>query len=154
MHHNSSAPSYDALKKYIYQLEKQQHDLGRSSHDLEANERETLIQQATRTATDSVFVPLLDRELKKIVFFYESQEKELMDAVTNLEESAKDQEEAGLAAEHHYLVEGEEDDDDDDDDEPASPSLSREESGSPKRRRRRSSAAPRYVAGETLLPRL
>jgi phosphate transporter len=144
-------PSYDALKKYIYQLEKQQHDLGRSSHDLEANERETLIQQATRTATDSVFVPLLDRELKKIVFFYESQEKELLDAVTNLEELVKDQEEAGLAAEHQYLVDGEEDDDDDDDDEPASPS---QESGPPKRRRRRSSAAPRYVAGETILLKL
>ncbi|KIM74890.1 hypothetical protein PILCRDRAFT_827819 [Piloderma croceum F 1598] len=143
--------AYDALKKYIYQLEKQQHDLGRSSHDLEANERETLIQQATRTATDSVFVPLLDRELKKIVFFYESQEKELLDAVTNLEELVKDQEEAGLAAEHQYLVEGEEDDDDDDDDdEPASPSLSREESGPPKRRRRRSSATPHYVTGNTI----
>jgi phosphate transporter len=149
-------PSYDALKKYIYQLEKQQHDLGRSSHDLEANERETLIEQATRTATDSVFVPLLDRELKKIVFFYESQEKELLDAVANLEELVKDQEEAGLAAEHQYLVEGEEDDDDDDDDddEPASLSLSRDESRPPKRRRRRSSATPRYVAGETILFRL
>jgi phosphate transporter len=131
-------------------LEKQQHDLSRSSHDLEANERESLIQQTTRTATDAVFVPLLDRELKKMVFFYESQEKELLDAVTNLEELVREQEEAGLAAEDQYMIEGE-DEDDDEDDEPTSPTLSRDESGPSKRRRRRSSAAPRYTAGETLL---
>lgn len=145
--------SYDALKKYIYQLEKQQHDLGRSSLDLEANERESLIQQTTRTATDSVFVPKLDRELKKIVLFYELQEKELMDAVTDLEELVIVQEDAGLAAEQQYLVEGEDDDDEDDDDEPTSPTLSREESVPPKRHRRRSSVAPRYVAGRICVVR-
>jgi phosphate transporter len=109
------------------------------------------MRETTRTATDSVFVPLLDRELKKIVFFYEAQEKELMDAVDRLEELVREQEEAGLGAEHQYLVDGDDDDDDDDDDEPTSPSHGM---GSPRRRRRRSSAAPRYVAGQHSVPYL
>ena len=89
--------------------------MGRSSLDLEANERESLIQQTTSTATDAVFVPLLDRELKKIHSFYESQELELLDAVANLEGLVQEQEEAGLAAEDRYIFEGDDDDDDDDD---------------------------------------
>ena len=124
--------------------------MGRSSLDLEANERESLIQQTTSTATDAVFVPLLDRELKKIHSFYESQELELLDAVANLEGLVQEQEEAGLAAEDRYIFEGDDDDDDDDDDEPPSPSLTREDVP-PKRRRRRSSAAPRYAAGEIFI---
>lgn len=141
--------SYDALKKYIYQLEKQQHDLGRSSLDLEANERESLIQQTNRSATDALFAPLLDKELHKVTFFYESQEKELMDAVANLEKLVTEQEEAGVDAEGHYLDdEFEDDDDDDEDDEPHRPSHTRGQSKSPKRRRRLSSVGPRYVAGE------
>lgn len=146
--------SYDALKKYIYQLEKQQHDLGRSSLDLEANEREYLIQQTNQNATDALFVPLLDKELKKITLFYESQEKELLDAVTDLEKMVAEQEEAGLDAESHYLDDEFEDDDEDDDDELHHSSHIRDESRSPKRRRRRlSSVGPRYAAGKNLCSR-
>ena len=134
--------SYDALKKYIYQLEKQQHEHGRSSMDLESGENTSLIPQTSISSTDSAFVPLLDRELKKIVLFYQSQEKESLDAVSELEELAKEQEERGFWENGQY--EGYEDDEDDDDDDEPTHSPSRRPS---RRGRRRSSVGPRYVAG-------
>lgn len=139
--------SYDALKKYIYQLEKQQHDQSRSSMDLESGESTLLIPRtSTSSSTDSAFVPLLDRELKKIVFFYESQEKESLDAVSELEELAKEQEENGFWENGQY--EGSEDDDEDDDEDDPTHSPSRGgETWPSRRRRRRSSVGPRYVAG-------
>ncbi|KAJ7765942.1 SPX domain-containing protein [Mycena maculata] len=122
--------AYDALKKYIYQLEKTQHDQS-SYHDLETNERASLVNRAAET--DAVFVPLLEKELKKICAFYEAQEKELIDEVTQLEELVQQQDEAGMAG-NHYLDGPFEDDEDEDEDED---SLSR----SPRRRRRISSSA-------------
>ncbi|KAF8646286.1 hypothetical protein AX16_007284 [Volvariella volvacea WC 439] len=159
--------SYDALKKTIYHLEKQQHEqLSQSHHleattarsaasrsplrdrpyrDLEANldgrgeEAQALIQhtddphppdqlfrspstshrplgagpghglgaehgqnllapQAANTSPlqnptgpNAVFVPLLDKELRKIVSFYEMQARELEDAVAELEEEVEEQ---------------------------------------------------------------
>jgi phosphate transporter len=115
---------YDALKKQIYQLEKQQHGIDRSTYDLESNERTSLMGRGgAESSSDEVFIPLLDHELKKITIFYETQEKELLEEVTGLEELAIQQEEAGLAAGHDY--DEETDDDDDDDDEPISPEGSR-----------------------------
>ena len=139
--------SYDALKKFIYQLEKQQHDQGRSSMDLESGENTSLIpQRSTSLSTDSAFVPLLDRELKKIVLFYQAQEKESLDAVSELEELAKEQEEMGFWENRRY--EGYDDDEDDDDDDEPTYSPSRGGDTWPsRRRRRRSSVGPRYVAG-------
>jgi phosphate transporter len=118
---------YDTLKKYIYQLEKQQYGDGRPYHDMEANEYAALIDPSHSTNSDSLFVPLLNQELKKIVLFYQSQEKELLDEVTDLEEQAEKLEEAGLAAGERYMDDDDDDDDDEDDD-----SISR----SPERRRR------------------
>jgi len=71
------------LKRYIYQLERQQHDVDASIHDLESSERASLIDGST--STDAVFLPLLDRELKKIALFYEFQERELLDELAELE---------------------------------------------------------------------
>ncbi|KAJ7107067.1 SPX domain-containing protein [Mycena epipterygia] len=122
--------AYDALKKYIYQFEKVQHDQS-SYHDIETNERTSLVDRGP--TTDAVFVPLLDGELKKICTFYEAQEKELTAEVAELEELVRQQEEAGMAG-NHYLDGPYEDDEDDDDDDD---SLSR----SPQRRRRVSSSA-------------
>ncbi|KAJ7503249.1 SPX domain-containing protein [Mycena galericulata] len=122
--------TYDTLKKYIYQLEKTQH-LHSSYHDLETTEHTSLVDRGAET--DAVFVPLLDRELKKICAFYQAQEKELMDEVTELEHTVQQQEEAGLAG-NHYLDGPYEDDEDEEDDDD---SLSR----SPQRRRRVSSSA-------------
>ncbi|KAJ6578119.1 SPX domain-containing protein [Mycena capillaripes] len=127
--------AYDALKKYIYQLERTQHEHS-SYRDIETNERTSLVDRVP--TTDAVFMPLLDRELKKICAFYEAQERELKGEVAELEELVRQQEEAGMAG-NHYLDDGpydDEDDDEDDDD-----SLSR----SPQRRRRvSSSAGPRH----------
>lgn len=70
--------NYDALKKYVYQLEKQAVSFRDAAHDLEANEQTSLIQGQDHLSTDALFVPLLDRELKKICLFYEMQEAELL----------------------------------------------------------------------------
>ncbi|TFK34530.1 SPX domain-containing protein [Crucibulum laeve] len=111
--------SYDTLKKYIYQLEKAQHGLESSVPDLsgnqEAGEYASLL-PAPSSTSDSVFVPLLDRELKKITLFYETQERELMDELTELEEAVQHQEELGLEAGDHYMdhPSGEEGEDEDD----------------------------------------
>lgn len=114
--------------------------------DLESGERTSLIPQTSTSPTDSAFVPLLDRELKKIVLFYESQEKETLDAVSELEELAKEQEENGFWENGQY--EGfEDDDDDDDEDEPTNSPSRGGETWPSRRRRRRSSVGPRYVAG-------
>lgn len=143
---------YDALKKYIYQLEKQQNTLDRSyTRDLESNEHSSLMGRGGDTGSDAVFVSFLDKELKKITLFYEHQEKELMDEVTELEEQAIQQEEAGLAAGMYYEdgFEGDDDDDDDDEDEDdfgglhASQSRERDRSGAPRRRRRTSTTSGR-----------
>jgi phosphate transporter len=116
--------AYDALKKYIYQLERTQHDQS-SYRDVETNERSSLVGHGP--TADTVFVPLVDRELKKICTFYEAQEKELTGEVAELEELARQQEAAGMAG-NHYLDDGPyEDEQDDDDDSP---------SRSPQRRRR------------------
>ncbi|CAA7265750.1 unnamed protein product [Cyclocybe aegerita] len=127
--------AYDALKKYIYQLEKQQ--AGHEHlllHDIESNEHSSLLRQGDASNTDSLFIPLLDRELKKIVLFYEHQEKELLDDLEELEKDVALQEEIGLRGGEHYQDFDEEDEEDDD-------SISRSPVGT--RRRRKSSSAAR-----------
>ncbi|KAJ3935290.1 MAG: SPX domain-containing protein [Lentinula lateritia] len=116
---------YDYLKKYIYQLEKQQQSLTSSYRDLESNERTSLVGRPSDAATDSIFIPLLDKELKKVALFYEHQEKELFDELAELEALVQNQEELGLDGDHYA--------DDDEYDEEDEESLSR----SPERHRRR-----------------
>ncbi|KIK60132.1 hypothetical protein GYMLUDRAFT_244566 [Collybiopsis luxurians FD-317 M1] len=121
---------YDTLKKYIYQLEKQQQGLSSSYQDLESNERTSLVGRPDDAATDSIFIPLLDKELKKITLFYENQEKELFEELEELEALVQKQDEIGLEGDH-YVDDGEYDDEDDE-------SISRSPVG--QRRRRLSSA--------------
>ncbi|KIJ62970.1 hypothetical protein HYDPIDRAFT_182597 [Hydnomerulius pinastri MD-312] len=143
--------AYDVLKRHIYQLEKQQHSLNRSYTDLEANERTALVDNSDVSTVDSVFIPLLDKELKKITLFYEAQEKELADELAELEELVAEQDAAGLAAGEHYMDDYEDDDDDDDDDdEQIGDHVHFEDRPAPKRRRRKSSSAgygPRSQSG-------
>ncbi|KAL0576788.1 low-affinity phosphate transporter [Marasmius crinis-equi] len=127
---------YDMLKKCIYQLEKQQHTLSSSYHDLESNERTSLVGRRVDRETDAVFIPMLDRELRKMVLFYENQEKELLDELEELEELVKQQEELGLEGDHYH---DEYTDDEDDDDE--SLSQSRDATTATGRRRRRMSSS-------------
>ncbi|KAE9390604.1 SPX-domain-containing protein [Gymnopus androsaceus JB14] len=118
--------SYDNLKKYIYQLEKQQQQsLTTHFHDLESNERTSLVGRPSDRATDSIFIPLLDKELEKITLFYENQEKELFEELQELEALIQKQEDLGLEGDH-YADDGEYDEEDDE-------SISR----SPERQRRR-----------------
>lgn len=139
--------SYDSLKKYIYQLEKQQYGHEQLlTYDPESTERSTLLTQQDVTSTDSIFIPLLDRELNKIVTFYEQQEEELINDLNDLEKSLLEQEEAELGYYDDDLV------DEDDDDE------SLEESQSPERRRqyyyqrRNSRSSRRRLSISTCLP--
>ncbi|KAM5544077.1 hypothetical protein V8D89_002263 [Ganoderma adspersum] len=137
--------AYEALKKHIYQLEKQKAGLQESYHDLEANERTSLMSGGPSSVdvanTDAFFIPLLDRELRKICVFYETEEQRLTDDLAALQTDIERQEESGPYAGHHYLdEEGDEDDEEDDDSQLQSPTatLSRDRTQSPSRRRKRS----------------
>ncbi|KAJ2913755.1 hypothetical protein MD484_g6658, partial [Candolleomyces efflorescens] len=108
--------AYDALKKYIYQLEKQQ--VNREQivpHDIEAGEQSSLLGGHDASETDAAFVPLLDQELRKITLFYELQEKEFFEELEELEEAIKKQEEADITGEGRYEDFEDMDDDEDDD---------------------------------------
>ena len=129
---------YDALKKYIYLLEKRQHGL---EHDLESNERVSLLQDVDQSDNDSIFIPLLDRELSKITTFYDSQQKELLFEISELEKHVQEREEAGLSGGEYYLDDDDEDDDEDDDNDTELQGISREPTQSPKRTRRKSTSA-------------
>ncbi|KAI0064930.1 SPX-domain-containing protein [Artomyces pyxidatus] len=109
--------AYDALKKYIYQLEKQQHDALVQSRDLEAaNERTSLVGGSSSQDTDALFQPLLDAEFRKISSFYSMQESELLEELSELEVLVKEQDDLGLIAGRLYADgEWEEDDEDEDD---------------------------------------
>lgn len=108
--------AYDALKKAIYQLEKQQ--AGSFYGDLEANEETALMAGSSSqgTSTDNIFVSLLDRELKKICTFYTTPEKELAEEIEHLQHLVQQQEEVGPDAGHQYM-DGDTEDDDDEEDE-------------------------------------
>lgn len=110
---------YDALKKYVYQLEKQQAGIRDSYHDLEAaNETTSLMGTNDISSTDGQFLPLLDRELKKIDLFYEAQQRELVEDVAELQRLVDKQEESGPDGDHHFtdLDEDDEDEDEEEDD--------------------------------------
>ena len=107
---------YDALKKYIYQLEKQQANHEQLvQHDLETGEHSSLLRGHDASATDALFIPLLDKELKKIEFFYEMQEKDFFEELEELVDAVQKQEEADLTGAGHYAdIEDEEEEEDDD----------------------------------------
>ncbi|GJE85621.1 sodium/sulfate symporter [Phanerochaete sordida] len=131
--------NYDALKKYVYQLEKQTATFRDAAHDLEANESTSLIQGQDDLSTDTLFIPLLDRELKKICIFYEMQETELLREVESLQNLVQQEEDKGpdvghLYEDHDYDDEDEDEDEDDFNLQSHEPSWSR----SPVNRRHRS----------------
>ncbi|KAI0648667.1 Sodium/sulfate symporter [Trametes meyenii] len=150
--------AYEALKKHVYQLEKQKVGLQESFHDLEANEHTSLIGAAGSNAasTDALFIPLLDRELRKVCLFYETEEQRFSDEVSALQQEIEQQEQNGPYAGHQYMDNEEDPDDEDDDDfDLHSPTLSRDRTQSPSRQRRRhsrsvSSATPAGPSGSKL----
>jgi phosphate transporter len=127
---------YDALKKYIYQLEKQ--SVNQPYRDVEANENSSLIAHADHAQgrnTDALFVPLLDRELEKISRFYDKQQSQAIEDVQELE-TLIHEEENRPTRRWEDIVEDEDDEDEDDDE---LGHLERGPSRSPDRRRRRPS---------------
>ncbi|KAI0319073.1 SPX domain-containing protein [Amylostereum chailletii] len=141
--------AYDALKKYIYQLEKQQHEARVHAHDIEsAGEHTGLVPGSSSPDTDALFRPLLDVERRKISTFAALQEKELFEELAELEALVQEQDELGLVAGRLYADDEDDMDDDDDDDEDevdvewGAPSASRERQSS-KRRRRNSTSVGR-----------
>lgn len=125
------------MKKHVYQLEKQKVGLQESFHDLEANEHSALIGAgADAASTDALFIPLLDRELKKVCLFYETEEQRLSDEVTALQQEVEQHELNGPYAGPQYLDDEDPDDEDDDDFDLHSPIRSGD---SPARQRRRHS---------------
>lgn len=137
--------AYDVLKRYIYQLEKRQQQMGGIEyHDLEANEQTTLVHHGDTYDADSLFKPLLDRELQKIQRFYEAQEKELLVELAALEQSITQHDEAGLEAGLNYMDEDEEEDEDDDEDDEHSILTRSEDYDKGSRRRHRKSSSVGY----------
>ncbi|KAG9127238.1 low-affinity phosphate transporter [Ceratobasidium sp. 392] len=126
--------AYSALKKQIYTLEAETTAPGQQP-DVERGERSALLGQHGRTATNSVFRPLLDVELAKIVAFYDIQEKELLYDVMELEQLVTKTEEEGINSVNHEDSEEGSDEDEDEDDirgngNGASPTTERRRSGS------------------------
>ncbi|KAN0113785.1 sodium/sulfate symporter [Russula decolorans] len=141
--------AYDALKRYIYHLEKQKHGALVQSHDIEsesATERTSLVDRIAQWEdTDSLFKPLLDTELRKISSFYALQEKQLLQELAELEELVKEQDEIGMLAGRFYGDSQWDEDDDDDEDDWGSTERSQEPSTS-KRRRRASTSVGRAMS--------
>lgn len=139
--------SYDALKRYIYHLEKQKHEALIQSHDVEsATERTSLVDRIAQWQdTDALFKPLLDAELRKISSFYALQEKQLLQELAELEELVKEQDEIGMLAGRFYSDSQWDEDDDDDEDDWGSTERSQEPATS-KRRRRASTSVGRAMS--------
>lgn len=78
-------------------------------HDLESQHSPLL----GNSDADKIFSHYLDRELRKITLFYESQAAELFEDIEDLEAQVAEQEEAEM---HNYPEFDEEDEDEDEDD--------------------------------------
>lgn len=103
------------MKKYIYQLEKQQAGLRSSYHDIEDGETAALI-GSDGADTDRAFAPLLDREVAKIAAFYDKTVKAQTAEVQELEELVAQEEERGPGDRSRWdQLEGDDDEDEDDD---------------------------------------
>ncbi|CEH12739.1 probable pho91-similarity to pho87p and pho90p [Ceraceosorus bombacis] len=77
--------AYSNLKKAIYQLEQSQPVDGSTENDVAGTEEsQALLSSGVAAEADRVFLPLLDKELKKIVAFYAHKEAELNSAVEQL----------------------------------------------------------------------
>ena len=87
-----------------------------------------------------MFLPLLDRELRKIVTFYEQQAKELINDLEDLEKSLLEQEDVGLGRRYYDLT------DEEDEDDSLNESVSPERRRQPSNHRRRRSGSRRRLS--------
>lgn len=107
--HSLTTPSYDGLKKRIYLVEKQQSGLDTNYHDIESQHSPLL----GHSDSDQIFSQYLDRELRKITIFYQSQAVEFLEDAEVLEVQVAEQEEAEM---RNYPEFDEEDEDEEDED--------------------------------------
>ncbi|KAF8261363.1 SPX domain-containing protein [Lactarius quietus] len=131
--------AYDALKKYIYHLEKQKHEALVQSHDIESvTEQTSLVGHVSQYQdTDAIFKPLLDAELRKI--------SQLLEELTELEGLVQEQDEIGMLAGRFYGESQWDEDEDEDEDDWQSTERSQDPTSS-KRRRRASTSAVRAIS--------
>lgn len=108
--------SYDTLKRKIYEFETNI-DASRGTLGL-SHERSALLgrfgHDEVSASTDEKFVPLLDRELDKIITFYKAQEHELREELDQLSISIARREEEGFngLTDARFSDDGDSDDDD------------------------------------------
>lgn len=106
--------SYDALKKQLYHLEKQQTGPDSRYRDLESHEDVSLIRN---NEADTAFTQSLDHELRKISAFYDHQAKEILEEVAEVEELVQQQDESAFNGNDAYSPYQESDDEDEDEEE-------------------------------------
>ncbi|EST08630.1 SPX, N-terminal [Kalmanozyma brasiliensis GHG001] len=104
--------SYSNLKKSIYLMEKELPSVPNAPYSDVENESSGLLQDADSSDTDRAFVPLLDKELDKIVEFYLKKDTELRGDLQQLKEDLERTENEDFEDDSDF---GNSDDDEDDD---------------------------------------
>ncbi|PWY97005.1 SPX-domain-containing protein [Testicularia cyperi] len=105
--------AYSNLKKAIYIMEKDlPSDPAGGTGDLE-NESAGLLQHGDATETDRVFLPMLDKELEKIVEFFLDKESEMLADLQKLEQDLERTENEDFDDDSDFAFSDDEDDDDD-----------------------------------------
>lgn len=104
--------AYSNLKKAIYMMEKELPSVPNAPYSDVENESSGLLQNADTSETDRAFVPLLDKELNKIVEFYLEKDTELRADLQQLKDDLERTENEDFEDNSDY---GMSDDDDDDD---------------------------------------
>ncbi len=105
--------AYSNLKKTIYLMEKELPSAPNAAYSDVENESSGLLQDAQSTETDRAFVPLLDKELSKIVDFYLAKDAELRADLHNLKDDLERVESEDFDDDSDFARSDDEDDDDD-----------------------------------------
>ncbi|KAJ1018061.1 hypothetical protein NDA16_004930 [Ustilago loliicola] len=105
--------AYSNLKKTIYIMEKELPSVPNAPYSDVENESSGLLSNADTSDTDRTFVPLLDKELNKIVEFYLEKEAELRADLQQLKDDLERTENEDFDDDSDFGMSDEDDDDDD-----------------------------------------
>ncbi|SPC66321.1 probable PHO91 - similarity to Pho87p and Pho90p [Ustilago sp. UG-2017b] len=105
--------AYSNLKKAIYIMEKELPSVPNAPYSDLENESSRLLFNAETSETDRTFVPLLDKELDKIVQFYLQKDAELRRDLQQLKDDVHSTENQDFQDDSDYGVSDEDDDDED-----------------------------------------
>lgn len=105
--------AYSNLKKTIYLMEKELPSVPNAPYSDVENESAGLLSNADSSDTDRTFVPLLDKELNKIVEFYLKKEAELKADLHQLNEDLERTENEDFEDDSDFGMSDEDDDDED-----------------------------------------